>query len=632
MKLVNEPLSILEQYFGYDRFRPQQKEIIEHVVSGRDALALLPTGGGKSICYQVPALMIQGICVVVSPLVALIRDQVDQLRSKGVKAIGITGGLSYRELDDILDNCIYGNYKLLYLSPERAKQELVRERLSRMDINLFAVDEAHCISEWGHDFRPAYLQINELRELKPSVPMLALTATATPQVQNDICEYLNLKNHVTFKTSYERQNISYLIHRTSDKRKTLVELSSKDKENSIVYVRSRKNTAEYAQLLNHYGVRSSFYHGGLENKSRQAYADDWMKNNTHVMVATSAFGMGIDKPDVRKVIHLQLPESLESYYQETGRAGRDGKPSDAHFIYNPNDIDHAYNQFVKNLPDGEYLKKLYRDITSYLQIALGEGSGETFAFNFADFVNKYDHSGLKVYSGLGALERFGVLELSQNFDRLSRVRFRESATIINNFTQNRPEQHAVIQAILRSYGSSQFQSLQINPKIIAARSGTTEGVVKNTLMLLDKHKLADVELADSSFSLTFLVPREDSRTINRFKPKLDSHLKLKQAKLRAMIAYVREKRQCLNNVLLSYFGENKTERCGRCSNCLKNTELSKRYSSPNEVLNLLKKQALTVDDITHQLELNQADLIEHLRVLLDEQKIQMTPDRRYIAK
>jgi ATP-dependent DNA helicase RecQ len=629
---VNEPLSILEQYFGYDRFRPQQKEIIEHVVSGRDALALLPTGGGKSICYQVPALMIQGICVVVSPLVALIRDQVDQLRSKGVKAIGITGGLSYRELDDILDNCIYGNYKLLYLSPERAKQELVRERLSRMDINLFAVDEAHCISEWGHDFRPAYLQINELRELKPSVPMLALTATATPQVQNDICEYLNLKNHVTFKTSYERQNISYLIHRTSDKRKTLVELSSKDKENSIVYVRSRKNTAEYAQLLNHYGVRSSFYHGGLENKSRQAYADDWMKNNTHVMVATSAFGMGIDKPDVRKVIHLQLPESLESYYQETGRAGRDGKPSDAHFIYNPNDIDHAYNQFVKNLPDGEYLKKLYRDITSYLQIALGEGSGETFAFNFADFVNKYDHSGLKVYSGLGALERFGVLELSQNFDRLSRVRFRESATIINNFTQNRPEQHAVIQAILRSYGSSQFQSLQINPKIIAARSGTTEGVVKNTLMLLDKHKLADVELADSSFSLTFLVPREDSRTINRFKPKLDSHLKLKQAKLRAMIAYVREKRQCLNNVLLSYFGENKTERCGRCSNCLKNTELSKRYSSPNEVLNLLKKQALTVDDITHQLELNQADLIEHLRVLLDEQKIQMTPDRRYIAK
>lgn len=385
-----ESNSILQKYWGHSSFRPFQEEIITAALEKKDVLALLPTGGGKSICFQIPAMIREGICIVISPLVALMEDQVKTLQLKGIKALAITGGISLQDLDTRLDNCIYGNYKFLYLSPERLQQDLVQQRIKQMNVNLFAIDEAHCISHWGHDFRPAYLNISILRDLHPTIPIIALTATATKEVTRDIEQQLKLKDPIIFKSSLKRSNIAFNVVFAEDKMYRLKQVLNNKDESSIIYVRSRNATVEITAELNYYGYKAAPFHGGLSGKQKSLLLERWLKEEVKIMVATNAFGMGIDKPNVRHVVHLNLPESIESYFQEAGRAGRDEKPAIATIITNKSDLPRLKDLFLKTLPDLEFTIFVYKKLTSYFRIAFGEGQDCNFDFNFSGFCTQYN--------------------------------------------------------------------------------------------------------------------------------------------------------------------------------------------------------------------------------------------------
>lgn len=623
--MIKNTYNILEQVYGYTDFRPVQKEIIDHVITGKDALALLPTGGGKSICYQIPGIMLDGLCIVISPLIALIKDQVEQLKNRGVKAIGLTGGISQNELSDILDNCVYGQYQFLYLSPERLEQPLVKERLKTMRISLIAVDEAHCISQWGHDFRPAYRNINSLRELLPQTPLIAVTATATPQVQADILKNLKISEVAVFKSSFERINITYQIEQTADKRQSLIQFYKTNAGTSITYVRSRKNAVHFAQLLAQNNLNATFYHGGLETKTRTKTATSWMQNETVIMVATNAFGMGIDKPDVRSVVHIQLPDSVESYYQETGRAGRDGKQSIAQFIYNVNDIAHAQNQFLSGIASAQTVKYIYKKLCSYLQIALGDGMDSVHNFSFSHFCKTYDLSGIQCFNALQALDRFSIISLSQGFHRRSSIRFRESGNNIIHFAGNNAELNAIVQAIMRTYGSSTNQNVELNIALIALRSNTSEEKVTHALTTLKEQELIDAVLVDADTQVTFLQPRDDDRTINQFSKELDVQNTYKKDKLDQLIKLVTNTTTCLNVLLLTYFGEEKNTSCGVCSNCVKN---DKPIEVTTAILSLLETPR-TINQLQQELKLTASQLVPVLKKLMDSNKIMLTPLNTY---
>ena len=625
--MINKSLDILKTVYGYENFKPLQRDIISNVLEGKDTLALLPTAGGKSICYQIPGIQLDGICIVISPLVALIKDQVDQLKKRHIKAVGITGGISYQELDNVLDNCIYGNYDFLYLSPERLQQALVKERILKMNVNLIAVDEAHCISEWGHDFRPAYREIHILKELHPRVPVIAVTATATPPVQEDIITTLEFKNYSVFKSSYERSNIDYHIHKTGDKRSSLDNFYSTHPGSSITYVRSRKNAVEFTYQLQHNGITAGFYHGGLSNKLRAKTSNQWLTNKLQVMVATNAFGMGIDKPDVRTIVHMQLPDSIESYYQETGRAGRDGLPSIAYSIYNRNDLEHAYNQFIKSQPTPTYLKFIYRKLSNYLRIAIGEGELEMHPLSFSKFCSTYQLNGMQAYSALTALERFSVISLAQGYHRRSSVRFRESGKQIMYFAQNRPVVNAIIQSILRTYGSSANQVLQINAALIATRSNTSESEVYETLQLLHDQELIEATITNTDLQITYLVPRDDERVINRFSKELERQNELRLDKLKALVQLITNTDTCINSMLLTYFGEISKTNCGRCSNCRRDKNLS---SVTQKVLNALKKEPLDILEIERLIKQPKSIIITEIKSLLENGKIVLTSNNKYL--
>jgi ATP-dependent DNA helicase RecQ len=624
--VAQKSIDILKKVYGYDNFRPLQQEIINAVLAGKDALALLPTGGGKSICYQIPGIQLPGICIVISPLVALIKDQVDQLKKRNIKAVAITGGISYQDLDDALDNCIYGNYDFLYLSPERLQQSLVQERILKMNVNLIAIDEAHCISEWGHDFRPAYRQIITLRELHPLVPVIAVTATATQVVQRDIIAVLDLQNTQIFKASYERSNIHYQIEDAGDKRLALCDFYTTHPGSSITYVRSRKNAVDFTMLLQQHQITAGFYHGGLPNKIRTSTALSWMKDNLQVMVATNAFGMGIDKPNVRSVVHMQMPDSIESYYQETGRAGRDGHNSIARFIFNLNDVEHAYNQFIKSQPTPEYLKLIYRKLSNYLRIPLGEGEEQKHALSFSKFCHTYELNGMQAFSALNALDRFSVISLSQGFHLRCSIRFRESGTMIMNFTQNRPVAHTIVLAILRTYGSSKSQELQINTALIATRSNTSEDIVNETLQLLHDKELIEATLKNTDLQITYLLNRDDDRTINRFSRELERQNKLRLEKLKAMVALVTNKDDCINKQLLHYFGEVSHSDCGNCSNCKK---LKTTADTMEQIIQLLKKESLDSAQIISKIKESKETIAINLKLLLERKKLIITANNKY---
>jgi ATP-dependent DNA helicase RecQ len=562
------PKEILKQYWGYSEFKTSQEQIIDAVLAKKDVLALLPTGGGKSLCFQIPALVNQGICIVVSPLIALIKNQVDTLKEKGIKAIALTGNIPQNELIDLLDNCLYGNYKFLYLSPERLRQDIIKDRILQMNVNLIAIDEAHCISQWGNDFRPAYLDCAILRDLAPDVPIIALTATATPEVARDIVENLKLQDFYLEKTSFSRDNITLLVKFNDDKSYQLKQELSKTKKSSIVYVRTRRNTIELSNFLNYQSISATYYHGGLSKKEKDNRLEDWLGDKVQVIVATNAFGMGIDKPDVEVVVHYQIPDSIENYFQESGRAGRNGEPAKAILITNNADENQVKGQFLSGLPTIAFLRQLYNRLNNYFQISYGEISPEVYSLNFNTFCDTYKLNPYITYNGLRMLDQNSVLSLAESFSKKTSIQFIATKNQIFDYLETYTKSAPIIQTILRTYGGIFEYDTKINTWSIAKKVNLPENVITKTLEQLAKDQIINYSAQNNDIEIVFLVPREDDSTINMFAKKVDALITQKTKNIDTMLAYLKNDTVCRNQYLLNYFGE-KREKCGQCDVCLK---------------------------------------------------------------
>lgn len=632
---MKEAQKILSKYWGHTSFRPLQEEIITKVTDGGDVLALLPTGGGKSLCFQIPALLKPGICIVISPLVALMQDQVNALKEKGIKAMAITGGIPFSELDTMLDNCIYGNYKFLYLSPERLQQELVKERIRQMDVNLIAIDEAHCISQWGHDFRPAYRNIKALRELKPEVNFIGLTASATRPVQKDIVEQLELQDAHVIKKTFARENIAFLVSKVQDKNFYLERLVKEHEEAVIIYVRNRKATEETAAFLTKKGVSSASYHGGISRNEKSLRLQQWLSGEKRVMVATSAFGMGIDKATVRSVIHLNLPESLESYFQEAGRAGRDGLPAKAVILTNDSDIPLLKNQFLSALPDVGFVKKVYRKLVSYFRIAYGEGEGTVHDFNFLEFCNKYEFSTLKTYNTLQLMDRASVIQLSEQFQKKTRIQFLISSKQLSFFLEANPRFVSAVKAILRTYGGAFENKVDLNLQIICSKAGINFSELLNILTHLKKEDIIDFEHDQHDARLTFLVPREDETTINPLAPYIKLQAESKSKKISSVLQYVDNDKVCRSEQLLRYFGETETHPCGICSVCLPPAEKLTRdrvIEIYHAIIGILEVKSCTSGELTEKLPFAAQHITKVLKMLVEREAVSITPANQYKLK
>jgi ATP-dependent DNA helicase RecQ len=567
--LKEKAYHILQTVFGYNEFRPVQLDIVLAVLEGRDCLALLPTGGGKSICFQVPALAMEGICVVISPLIALMKDQVDNLRKRGVLAAAIYSGMGKREIDTVLDNCIYGNYKFLYVSPERLKTEIFIERFKRMKVNLIAVDEAHCISQWGYDFRPPYLEIANIREYHPNVPCLALTASATLQVKDDIIDKLQLKSPAVYVRSFTRKNLSYAVRMAENKLEKAIEILRKVPGTAIVYVRNRKGTKEIASILNQMGISATFYHAGLENEVRESRQNEWKKNQIRVMVATNAFGMGIDKPDVRSVIHLDLPENLENYYQEAGRAGRDEKKAYAVLITHQQDLQVLEERAKMAYPPVEFLKKVYQSLANYYRMAVGSGMMSSFDFDLATFAGTYNLEVLMTYNALKVLQEEGLLELNESFFSPSSLKFMIDQSKLYEFQIANAKLDPLVKILLRTYGGELFvEFLKIQESKLAKSMGLAERDLIKMLEYMDQVGVISYNKRKDQPQITFLTERYDAGKLPLNLKRIEERRMNAISKAQSMIAYVKNDGICRANQISYYFGEVSDLSCGICDSCV----------------------------------------------------------------
>ena len=618
---------ILKKYWGYDSFRPLQLDIIESVASGVDTLALLPTGGGKSITFQVPAMAKDGLCLVITPLIALMKDQVENLKKRNIKAMAIYSGMSMSEISTAFDNCIYGDYKFLYLSPERLQTQLFTDRLQNLPVNLVAIDEAHCISQWGFDFRPSYLQIHKIREILPDVPFLALTASARPEVQDDICKYLELKSANVIRKSFFRDNLVYVVRETNDKIGQLVKICNSVKGTGIVYVSTRRRTKEVAEMLRSKRISADYYHGGLTNEVRSQKQESWQRGYTRVVVATNAFGMGIDKADVRFVVHLNLPDSMEAYYQEAGRGGRDEKKAFAALLYNKADVTNINKRVAEMFPEIEVIKRVYSAVCNYLNIPYGSGKGMSFDFNIKEFSDNFKFELLTAFHSLKYLQKEGYLILSDEISNPSKVHFLIARDALYNFQISNNNFDAFIKLLLRTYEGMFSVYVGIDENKLAKIAKVSVDVIYNYLSRLDKlgviHYIPPRKGPQIVFNIERLKPEYLFISQSDYKIRLEAE----QNRVNGVLSYA-TRNYCRSKSILEYFCEDNATNCGKCDFCLRKENVSFKELE-QQVLTLLHNQSLSLDIVVSKLKVSKSETISVLDYLVDEGVIRRLTDGLY---
>lgn len=661
--MVDKYQQTLKQYFGYDDFRGIQREIIESIASGHDTLGLMPTGGGKSITFQVPALCMTGVCVVITPLIALMKDQVAHLRERGILAAAVYSGMKHDDVLRVLDNCILGRTKFLYVSPERLSSELFVAKLRHMNISFITVDEAHCISQWGYDFRPSYLRIAQFRMLRPQVPILALTATATKEVVGDILRKLqrpdektvntkpqSLKDFLTekipfrkredeeekikeetgfnvFRMSFKRENLTYIVHYTEDKRGTIIRLLKEFPGSAIVYVRSRRRAKEIAECIQVAGIQATFYHAGLEHEIKDQRQRDWQEDKVRVMVATNAFGMGIDKADVRLVMHFDCPDSIEAYFQEAGRAGRDGQPALAFMLYHRGDITQLNKRIGETFPEKDYIRKVYAHLAYYYQVALGDGMGLSREFDIDDFCIKFKHFPVRVHAAMQILQRAGYIEYAAEQDNEARVSFIIGRDELYKLHGNTPEEDQLIEALLRCYTGLFVDDVFINENTLAKACDTTPLHIHETLKLLSRKRIIHFIPRRHTPYIRYTRPREDEHRLLLTADVYDHRLNQYKKRIDSMIAYLKDNHECRSQQLLKYFGEEHSEKCGKCDVC-KPVNKEDVENAKKAIINLLSDGEKHHVIETNELHLREEAKKEALYYLIDEELIKV--DTPYI--
>ena len=634
---MNKYQEILKQYWGYDSFRDLQEEIITSIGEGKDTLGLMPTGGGKSITFQVPALAQSGLCIVITPLIALMKDQVQNLRKRGIKALAIYSGMTRQEIVTALENCIFGDYKFLYISPERLDTEIFRIKLRSMKVSMITVDESHCISQWGYDFRPAYLKIAEIRELLPGVPVLALTATATPEVVKDIQSRLNFREENVFRMSFERKNLAYIVRKTDNKTGELLHILKRIDGSAIIYVRNRRRTKEITELLMQEGITADFYHAGLDNAVKDLRQKRWQNGEIRVMVATNAFGMGIDKPDVRIVLHIDLPDSPEAYFQEAGRAGRDGLKAYAVILYAKSDKMTLHKRVADTFPEKEYILQVYEHLQYYYQMAMGDGFQCIREFNLEEFCRKFKYFPVPVDSALKILTQAGYLEYTDEQDNASRILFTIRRDELYKLREMGTEAETLIQTILRSYTGVFTDYAYISEDTLAIRTGLTRQQIYNILVTLTKRRIVDYIPHKKTPYIIYTRERLELRYLHIPASVYEERKARYEARIKAMEEYVTSESVCRSRMLLRYFGEKNEHNCKQCDVCLNRHETDclpedSFREMRKQILELLTRKSLPPAGIANAIEAEREDISRVIHYLLEEGELKMQDGMLHISK
>ena len=629
--------ALLKRYWGFDTFRPVQEQVILSVLAGRDTLALMPTGGGKSLTYQIPGLASEGVCIVVTPLIALMKDQVQNLRKRGIKALAIYSGMTRQEIVTALENCIFGDYKFLYISPERLDTEIFRIKLRSMKVSMITVDESHCISQWGYDFRPAYLKIAEIRELLPGVPVLALTATATPEVVKDIQSRLNFREENVFRMSFERKNLAYIVRKTDNKTGELLHILKRIDGSAIIYVRNRRRTKEITELLMQEGITADFYHAGLDNAVKDLRQKRWQNGEIRVMVATNAFGMGIDKPDVRIVLHIDLPDSPEAYFQEAGRAGRDGLKAYAVILYAKSDKMTLHKRVADTFPEKEYILQVYEHLQYYYQMAMGDGFQCIREFNLEEFCRKFKYFPVPVDSALKILTQAGYLEYTDEQDNASRILFTIRRDELYKLREMGTEAETLIQTILRSYTGVFTDYAYISEDTLAIRTGLTRQQIYNILVTLTKRRIVDYIPHKKTPYIIYTRERLELRYLHIPASVYEERKARYEARIKAMEEYVTSESVCRSRMLLRYFGEKNEHNCKQCDVCLNRHETDclpedSFREMRKQILELLARKSLPPAGIANAIEAEREDISRVIQYLLEEGELKMQDGMLHISK